>query len=267
LRKKSVLLIAGSDSSAGAGIQADIKTLTFFKVYAATVFTALTAQNTRGVNKVLNIPVHFIEEQIKAVAQDLDISYIKIGMLSNKKIIKVINNSLEKYFPLVPIVLDPVMIAKGGHPLLKENAISYLKKTLIPKSFIITPNTLEAEKILNCKIRNINDMLDCKNKFNNINIKRVLLKGGHILDAKKTITNIFFNNGKTYKFLSQRIKTHNTHGTGCSLASAITANLFLGKNLKESIKLSIDYVHYGIKNSFLIGKGHNPINHFTDFKS
>ena len=267
MKKKSVLLIAGSDSSAGAGIQADIKTLTFFKVYAATVFTALTAQNTRGVNKVFNIPIQFIEEQIKAIAQDLDISYIKIGMLSNKRIIKVINNSLEKYFPSVPIVLDPVMIAKGGHPLLEENAINYLKKTLIPKSFIITPNTLEAEKILNCEIRNINDMLDCKNKFDNFNIKRVLLKGGHILEEKKTITNILFNNGKTDKFLSQRIKTDNTHGTGCSLASAITANLFLGKNLKESIKVSIDYVHYGIKNSFLIGNGHNPINHFADFKS
>ncbi len=267
MKKKSVLLIAGSDSSAGAGIQADIKTLTFFKVYGATVFTALTAQNTRGVNKVFNIPIHFIEEQIKAIAQDLDISYIKIGMLSNKKIIKVINNSLEKYFPLVPIVLDPVMVAKGGHPLLKENAISYLKKTLIPKSYIITPNTLEAEKILNCKIRNINDMLDCKDKFVDLNIKRVLLKGGHVLEEEKTITNILFNNGKTDQFLSQRIKTNNTHGTGCSLSSAITANLFLGKNLKDSVKLSIDYVYNGIKNSFLIGKGHNPINHFADFKS
>jgi len=267
LKKKSVLLIAGSDSSAGAGIQADIKTLTFFKVYAATVFTALTAQNTKGVIKVFNIPLNFIEEQIKAIAQDMDIAYIKIGMLSNKNIIKVINNSLEKYFPSVPIVLDPVMIAKGGQPLLKENAVSYLKKTLIPKSFIITPNTLEAEKILNCKIRNENEMLGCKNKFSAFNIKRVLLKGGHMLENKNIITNILFNNGKVEKFLSPRIKTNNTHGTGCSLASAITANLFLGKTLKESIRLSIDYVHNGIKNSFLIGKGHNPINHFADFKS
>ncbi len=260
-------MIAGSDSSAGAGIQADIKTLTFFKVYAATVFTALTAQNTIGVNKVLNIPINFIQEQIKAIAQDLDIKYIKIGMLSNKKIITAINNSLEKYFPATPIVLDPVMIAKGGHPLLKENAINHLKETLIPKSFIITPNTLEAEKILNCKINNINEMMDCKNKFSSFNIKRVLLKGGHILEDKKTITNVLFNNGKVHKFLSKRIKTKNTHGTGCSLSSAITANLFLGKSLTESIKLSINYVHAGIKNSFLIGKGHNPINHFTDFRS
>ena len=260
-------MIAGSDSSAGAGIQADIKTLTFFKVYAATVFTALTAQNTNGVNKVFNIPIPFIEEQIKAIAEDLEIAYIKIGMLSNKNIIEVINNSLEKYFPSVPIVLDPVMIAKGGHPLLKENAIDYLKKTLIPKSFIITPNTLEAEKILNCKVRNINEMLDCKNKFSAFNIKRVLLKGGHMQEDNKTITNIFFDKSKTHKFLSKRIKTRNTHGTGCSLASAITANLFLGKNLKESIKISINYVHNGIKKSFLIGKGHNPINHFADFKS
>ena len=262
-----MLLIAGSDSSAGAGIQADIKTLTFFKVYAATVFTALTAQNTKGVNKVFNIPLSFIKEQIKAIAQDLDIAYIKIGMLSNKNIIKVINDSLEKYFPSVPIVLDPVMIAKGGHPLLKENAINYLKKTLIPKSFIITPNTLEAEKILNCKINNIKQMLDCKNKLHSFNIKRVLIKGGHIQENKKIITNILFNNGQTHKFLSRRIETKNTHGTGCSLASAITANLFLGKSLKESIKLSINYVHNGIKNSFLIGKGHNPINHFVDFIS
>ena len=267
MKKKSVLLIAGSDSSAGAGIQADIKTLTFFKVYAATVFTALTAQNTKGVKKVLNIPIKFIEEQIKAIAQDLDISYIKIGMLSNRNIIKVINNSLDKYFPSVPVVLDPVMIAKGGHPLLDEDAVNFLKKTLIPKSFIITPNILEAEKILNCKISNINQMLDCKNKFSSFNIKRALLKGGHMLENKNIITNILFNNGKVDKFLSPRIKTNNTHGTGCSLASAITANLFLGKSLKESIKLSIDYVHNGIKNSFLIGKGHNPINHFADFRS
>ncbi len=267
MKKKSVLLIAGSDSSAGAGIQADIKTLTFFKVYAATVFTALTAQNTKGVNRVFNIPINFIEEQIKAIAQDMEISYIKIGMLSNKNIIKVINNSLEKYFPSVPIILDPVMIAKGGQPLLKEDAISYLKKTLIPKSFIITPNTLEAEKILNCKIKNISEMLDTKNKFNTFNIKRVLLKGGHMLENKNIITNILFNNGKIEKFLSPRIKTNNTHGTGCSLASAITANLFLGKTLKKSIRVSIDYVHNGIKNSFLIGKGHNPINHFADFRS
>ena len=267
MKKKSVLLIAGSDSSAGAGIQADIKTLTFFKVYAATVFTALTAQNTKGVNKVFNIPIKFIEEQIKAIAQDLDISYIKIGMLSNKSIIQVINNSLEKYLPSIPIVLDPVMTAKGGHSLLKENAINYLKKTLIPKSYIITPNTLEAEKILNCKIRSTNEMLDCKNKFSTFNIKRALLKGGHILENKSIITNILFNNGKVEKFLSPRIKTNNTHGTGCSLASAITANLFLGKTLKESIRLSIDYVHNGIKNSFLIGQGHNPINHFADFRS
>ena len=120
MKKKSVLLIAGSDTSAGAGIQADIKTLTFFKVYAATVFTALTAQNTKGVNKVFNIPLTFIEEQIKAIAQDLNISFIKIGMLSNYNIIKTINNSLDKYFSSVPIILDPVMVAKGGHPLLEE---------------------------------------------------------------------------------------------------------------------------------------------------
>ena len=267
MKKKSVLLIAGSDTSAGAGIQADIKTLTFFKVYAATVFTALTAQNTKGVNKVFNIPLAFIQEQIKAIAQHLDISFIKIGMLSNYKIIKTINNSLDKYFPSVPIVLDPVMVAKGGHPLLEEKAINFLKKTLIPKSFIITPNTLEAEKILNCKISNVNEMLKCEKKFTDLKVKRILLKGGHILEDKKAVTDILFNQGNIHKFLNKRIKTKNTHGTGCSLASALTANLFLGKSLKESVRISINFVHNGIKKSFLIGEGHNPINHFANFKS
>ena len=267
MKKKSVLLIAGSDTSAGAGIQADIKTLTFFKVYAATVFTALTAQNTKGVNKVFNIPLTFIEEQIKAVAQDLDISYIKIGMLSNYNIIKTVDNSLEKYFPSVPIVLDPVMIAKGGHPLLEEKAIKFLKKTLIPKSYIITPNTLEAGKILNCKISSADEMLNCKDKFNALNVKRILLKGGHMLEDKKIVTDILFNQENIHKFSNKRIKTKNTHGTGCSLASALTANLFLGKSLQESVKTSINFVHNGIKKSFRIGEGHNPINHFANFIS
>jgi hydroxymethylpyrimidine/phosphomethylpyrimidine kinase len=266
LKKKSILLIAGSDSSAGAGIQADLKTLTFFKVYAATVFTALTAQNTKGVQKVLNIPPRFIEEQIKCISEDLDIAFIKIGMLSNKSIIKTINYCLEKYLPSVPIILDPVMVAKGGYNLLEKSAINYLKKTLIVKSFLITPNTLEAEKILNCKLNSIDEVLNCKKAFMNIGAKHILLKGGHMLEDNLKITDILFNNGKTFKFINKRIKTKNTHGTGCSLASAITANLLLGKSLINSVKISINYVQNGIKNGYQIGEGHNPINHFANFQ-
>lgn len=267
MRKKSVLLIAGSDSSAGAGIQADLKTLTSFKVYAATVITALTAQNTKGVSKVLNIPKKFIEAQIKSVSEDLDITFIKIGMLSNINIIKTVNKCLEKYLPSVPIVLDPVMIAKGGHPLLEEDAIDYLKETILIKSFIITPNILEAEKILNYKIDNISSMKKSFENFEGLGVKRVLLKGGHMLKSRRNITDLLFNQGKISEFKNKRLNTINTHGTGCSLASALTANLFIGKSLEKSVEDSINYVHSGIRNSFLVGHGHNPINHFTDFIS
>ena len=193
MKKESVLLIAGSDSSAGAGIQADIKTFSFFKVYAATIFTALTAQNTKGVNKILNVPCNFIEEQIKCIAEDLNIAFIKIGMLSNIKIIKTVNNCLEKYFSKVPIILDPVMVAKGGHPLLEKNSINFLKKNVLSKSFLITPNRLEAEEILKFKINNVDNLTKIKKAFNNLGVQRILLKGGHISENQNNITDINSN--------------------------------------------------------------------------
>ena len=267
MRRKSVLIIAGSDSSAGAGVQADIKTFSAFNVYAATVFTALTAQNTKGVNAVFNVPLKFIENQIKSVAEDLNVSFIKIGMLSNENIIKTVDNCLKKYLPNIPIVLDPVMVAKGGHELLNKKSVSALKRNLLTKSFIITPNLLEAEKILNYKIKNFYNMENCLEKFLSLGISNVLLKGGHMRNHKTMVTDLLFSNGKIYKFTSKRIKTKNTHGTGCSLASAITANLFLGKNIVDSIKISRSFVNKAIRMNFEVGRGHNPINHFINFKS
>ncbi len=266
MKRKSVLIIAGSDSGAGAGIQADIKTFSSFKVYAATVITALTAQNTRGVNAVLKIKSNFIDEQIKVVAEDLDISYIKIGMLSDQETINTVTKSLNLYLPNIPIILDPVMVAKGGHSLLEKKSVNFLKDNLMIKSFLITPNLLEAEKILNCKIRDVDDMIKCEEKFSLLGLHNVVLKGGHLLKSKK-VTDFLFNKGKIFKFCSNRINTKNTHGTGCSLASAITANLFLGKSLKESVKISRKFVYKAIKSSYKIGNGHNPINHFVNFKS
>lgn len=263
---KSVLIIAGSDSSAGAGVQADLKTMSAFNVYAGTIFTALTAQNTKGVNKVLNLPTNFIEEQIKAVAKDLDISFIKIGMLSNKSIIKTVHYCLKKYLSNIPIILDPVMVAKGGHPLLKANSIEYLKKTLLLKSFIITPNIPEAEKILGMDIKSVKKMEKCVKNFKSLGVTKVLLKGGHMLDNEKIITDFLFDDSNVYKFTSNRIKSKNTHGTGCSLASAITANLFLGKKLKSSVEIARKFVYEGIKKSYAIGLGNNPINHFIKTK-
>ena len=262
MKKKSVLVIAGSDSSSGAGIQADLKTLSAFNVYAATVLTALTAQNTIGVHDVFNVPKKFIKKQIEVIIKDLDITYVKIGMLSTVSIVKTINQCLDEYLPKVSIILDPVMVAKGGCPLLEKSAIKHLKKSLLLKSFLITPNLLEAEEILGCSINSIDAMEKSLEKFKKLGFTNVLLKGGHLYKEKEIVTDFLYQKGSVYKFSSKRIKTKNTHGTGCSLASAVTANLYLGKSLKESVKLARNFVNKGIKKSFSIGSGHNPINHF-----
>jgi hydroxymethylpyrimidine/phosphomethylpyrimidine kinase len=256
----SCLIIAGSDSGAGAGLQADLKTFSAHNIYASTVITAITAQNTIGVDEVMNVPSDMIESQIKAIAKDLKISIIKIGMLSNSEIIDVISYSLKKYLSEIPIILDPVMVAKGGHSLLNNDSIESLKKKLFPKSLLITPNLPEAEKILKTKIKNNKDMENNIEMFRDIEVENVLVKGGH-LNGNKVI-DLLLNNGKVYKFISDKIKTTNTHGTGCTLASAIACNIFKGFNLNDSIKNARNYVINCIKNPFIIGNGHNPLNHF-----
>ncbi len=256
----SCLIIAGSDSAAGAGLQADLKTFSAHNIYASTVITAITAQNTIGVNEVMNVPSFMIESQIKAITEDLKISIIKIGMLSNSEIIDIISYCLKKYLYEIPIILDPVMVAKGGHSLLSNDSVESLKKKLFPKSFLITPNLPEAEKILKTKIKNEKDMENNIEMFDDIEVNNVLIKGGH-LNGNKVI-DYLLNNGKVYKFMSDKIKTENTHGTGCTLASAIACNLFKGFNLYDSIKNARNYVISCIKNPCIIGNGHNPLNHF-----
>ena len=256
----SSLIIAGSDSSAGAGIQADLKTFSAHKIYASTVITAITAQNTMGVDSVINIPNKMIEAQFKSISKDLNTSIIKIGMLSNASIIEVVSFCLKKYYPEIPIILDPVMVAKGGHSLLDINSIETLKKELFPKSFLITPNIPETEKILNVKIKNSEDMEFNLKKFDSMNIKNILLKGGHL--ESNEIIDMLLAGKKIYKFVSSKIKTLNTHGTGCTLASAIACYLFKGFNLYDSINNARKYVIKGIKRGHTIGNGHNPLNHF-----
>ncbi len=259
------LIIAGSDSGAGAGIQADLKTFTVHKVYAATVLTALTAQNTLGVDKVYNIPTNFIESQIKTIVNDFNISFIKIGMLSNLEIIKKIDYCLSKYLKNVPIILDPVMVAKGGQALIEDNAIDFLIKILLPKCYLCTPNIPEAEKILNCKINDVTQVEKKIHEFYKLGIKNVLVKGGHLQSKERTLVDVLYEDKKVYKIYSKFIKTKNTHGTGCSLSSAITANLFLGNSLYSSVQNAQKFVYNGIKNNYIIGSGHNPINHFYKY--
>ena len=260
MRNPSCLIIAGSDSSSGAGLQADLKTCSAHNVYAATVITAITAQNTIGVNEVMNVTSSMIESQLKTISEDLKISIIKIGMLSNSQIIETISFCLKKYFLDIPVILDPVMVAKGGQSLLDSESIENLKKELFPKSFLITPNLPEAEKLLKKEIKTTKDMKNYIELFNNIKIKNVLMKGGHL--SEKKITDLLLNKGKVYKFISDKIETPNTHGTGCTLASAVACNLFKGLNLYDSVNNARNYVMGCIKNPLIIGNGHNPLNHF-----
>lgn len=267
IKKNNIsLIIAGSDSGAGAGLQADLKTFTVHNVYAATVITALTAQNTLGVDEVLSLPSNFIESQIRSIVSDFKVSLIKIGMLSNLEIIKKVDFCLDNYLPNIPIVLDPVMIAKGGQPLIEENAISYLINKLMPKCYLLTPNIPEAEKILNCKLNNTEEVENNISRFYKLGVKNVLIKGGHLIHKNKNLVDILCEEKKTTKLYSKFIKTNNTHGTGCSLASSITSNLFLGKSLVESVKNAQRYIYEGIKYNHVVGSGHNPINHFYKFK-
>jgi len=256
--KSKVLIIAGSDSSGGAGIQADIKTITALGSYAMTAITAITAQNTTGVKSIVPIHPKEISNQILFTVKDIKPNAIKIGMLHSAKVIETIIHSL-KIIKIKKIVLDPVMVAKGGAKLIDYRAIKLLKEKLIKRVTLITPNIPEAEILTNTKIRNKEDMIFAAHKLLEIGAKNVLIKGGH-LDSK-TVQDIFVTKSDIKIFNSLRHKTKNTHGTGCTLSSAITTFLSCGKPIKKSCELGIKYVNSGIKTNPKYGKGHGPINH------
>ena len=258
--KSKVLIIAGSDSSGGAGIQADIKTITALGSYAMTAITAITAQNTTGVKSIVPIHPKEISNQILFTVKDIKPNAIKIGMLHSAKVIETIIHSL-KIIKIKKIVLDPVMVAKGGAKLIDYRAIKLLKEKLIKRVTLITPNIPEAELLTNTKIRNKEDMIFAAHKLLEIGAKNVLIKGGH-LDSK-TVQDILVTKSDIKIFNSKRHKTKNTHGTGCTLSSAITTFLSCGKPIKKSCELGIKYVNSGIKTNPKYGKGHGPINHLS----
>lgn len=264
-KEYSALIIAGSDSGGGAGIQGDLKTFSFHGIYASTVITALTAQNTMGVKAIYNIPAYFIEKQIKAIVSDFKIKYIKVGMLSNSETISIVEFCLKKYLKDIPVILDPVMFAKGGHPLLEKDAVECLIKKLIPSSYLITPNIPEANIILDSHISNIKGMKENITSFSKLGINKILLKGGHLKSKNKNVSDILLDGNKLYVFNSKYINTKNTHGTGCCLASAITANLCLNNSIYRSVDNACNYVNNAIRNSKEIGSGQNPLNHFYKF--
>lgn len=257
-----VLIIAGSDSGGGAGIQADIKTVTMLGGYAATAVTAVTAQNTQGVFGVHNIPADFVRKQIELVLVDIGADAIKTGMLSNTEIIKKTASTLKKH-NIKNFVLDPVMVAKGGEHLLEEQAVSALKRNLIPLSTIITPNIPEAEVLSRLEIKSENDMIEAARKIiSETGAKAILVKGGH-LDSE-AITDILVTLESIKKWQNKRIKTKNTHGTGCTLASAIATGLAQNMKMDEAIDRARKYVLKAIKTAPGYGKGYGPLNHLQD---
>ena len=258
--KSKVLIIAGSDSSGGAGIQADIKTVTSLGSYAMTAITAVTAQNTTGVNSIVGINPKEISKQILFTCRDIKPDAIKIGMLHSESVIKSVINSLE-LIGVSKIILDPVMVAKGGAKLIDSKAIWILKKYLIKKVSLITPNIPEAQELTDLKIKNIHDMIQAAQVLLSMGAKNVLIKGGHL--KSKIVNDIFVNKKEIKLFSNKKLKTKNTHGTGCTLSSAITTFFSCGKLLNKSCELGIKYVNQAIRSNPNFGKGNGPINHLN----
>ena len=261
--KSKILLIAGSDSSGGAGIQADIKTVTSLGSYALTAITAVTVQNTTGVKSVIPIKPEEVKNQIIFSAKDIRPNAIKIGMLHSKPVIKKVLESL-KNLKIKKIILDPVMIAKGGAKLIDSSAIKMLKKNLINQVSLITPNIPEAEVLTGVRIKNKEDMIFAANELIKLGAKNVLIKGGHL--NTKNVEDIFLNKREFKIFSSSRYRTKNTHGTGCSLSSAITTFFSCGKSLKKACELGIKYVNLAILTNPKYGKSHGPINHLNSIE-
>lgn len=260
--KIPTLTIAGSDSSGGAGVQADLKTFSAIGTYGMSVITAITAQNTLGVIEVEDLSKNIIKKQIEAVFDDIYPKALKIGMVSSPEIILEIVDTLKKYNPKY-VVVDPVMISKSGYSLLKPESKETLIKKLIPISYIITPNIPEAEEISGRKIKDIEDMKEVGREILKLGPQYVLMKGGH-LDGDAV--DVLIGDDVFEVFKSEKINRKNTHGTGCTLSSAITSYLALGFDIVNAVKHSKEYITNAIRYSFDIGNGIGPVNHFYKFE-
>ncbi len=258
--RSKVLIIAGSDSSGGAGIQADIKTITSLGSYAMTAITAITAQNTTGVKSIVGIKPKEISNQIEFSSKDIRPNAVKIGMLHSSEVIFAVMNSLRK-INNKKIVLDPVMVAKSGRRLINNSAINNIRNKLIKKTLIITPNIPEAEILTKTSITSVKDMIKAGKIMIKLGAKNVLIKGGHL--RSKQMNDILLNKKNIRVFKSRKYRSKNTHGTGCTLSSAIATYLSCGKGLIKSCELGIKYVNEAIKFNLNLGKGNGPINHLN----
>ncbi len=268
------LTIAGSDSGGGAGIQADLKAFSALGAYGASVITALTAQNTQAVVAIQGVPTNFIKSQFDTVVSDLDVTAVKIGMLATPEVIETVAGCLSS-LENIPVVLDPVMVAKSGDKLLQDDAVSALRQLLIPKATLITPNLPEAAVLLDTAEATTDAEVESQaQSLLALGCSNVLVKGGHLSDQNESSTDYLISAGNgsssganTLKLSAPRIATRNTHGTGCTLSSAITARLACGEDMVTAVRTAKQYVSDAIAaaDSLSVGKGHGPVHHFHAF--
>jgi hydroxymethylpyrimidine/phosphomethylpyrimidine kinase len=254
-----VLICAGSDSGGGAGIQADIKAVTALGGFASTALTALTAQNTEGVHGIHEVPLDFVDQQIRVVLDDIGADCIKTGMLHSEGVIRTVIKALDASGPEIPLVVDPVMVAKGGHKLLDPDALGALRDEVVPRARVVTPNIPEAELLSGVEIKGLDDMRRVAEKLLSLGPRAVLLKGGHM--EGDVLTDLLVTAEGAESFSGPRLDTPHTHGTGCTMASAIAAGIAQGLDMSAAVKRARDYVHAAIVTAPGLGRGHGPLNH------
>ena len=257
---KKVLSIAGSDCSGGAGIQADLKTFSAHGVFGMSVIVSVVAENTSRVIDIQNVTPDMIEKQIDAVFEDVEVDAVKIGMLSTPECMKAVAAKVKQYQP-ENVVIDPVMYAKNGCPLMEPTAVSTLIETIIPLADVLTPNIPEAEKIADMQISTVSDMETAAKKIHSMGCKSVVVKGGHHIG---NAVDVLFDGRNFYHFETAHIDTKNTHGTGCTFSSAIASQLAKGKSVPDAVKAAKTYVTMAIEHSLAIGKGCGPTHHFYE---
>lgn len=251
---KTALTIAGSDSIGGAGIQADLKTFSRLRVYGMSVITALTAQNTAGVSGIMEVPPDFVARQLDAVLKDVSPDALKTGMLKTSAVVEVVAGKVREY-GLTKLVVDPVMLSKSGAPLLDPDAAAAFRRLLLPLSLVVTPNTEEAQVLTGNQIRTADDMEEAALALYAMGARHVLIKGGHL---EGDATDVLFDGSEFSRFRAERLPGRDSHGTGCVLSAAITAQLALGKTVHEAVQLGKDFVTEAIRNGLRIGSGRGP---------
>jgi hydroxymethylpyrimidine/phosphomethylpyrimidine kinase len=255
------LTIAGSDSGGGAGIQADLKTFQELDVFGMSALTAVTAQNTLGVHGVYPLTAEAVIKQMEAIGEDMGVDALKTGMLFNAEIIEAVSEKIKQY-GWTNLVVDPVMIAKGGASLLQNEAVAALKEHLLPLAMVVTPNIPEAEVITGMTIKSMEDKREAARKLVELGAKNVVLKGGHDEDKDEAIDVLYDGKEFTY-FKSKRVLTKNTHGTGCTFSAALTAELAKGKSIKDALTTAKTFIQAAIEDDLEIGQGHGPTNHWA----